>query len=49
MPRVYEFSEFPSRIGFIVGKDESNRALAEYFQNTVTKHNLDAYLSSRKI
>ena len=54
MPKVYEFSEFPSRIGFIV-KDESeipevvSDAIADWGKNLVTVHNVKAYFDTGKI
>lgn len=51
---VYRFIGFPSSLGFIVDSDEAideavTRALKDWAKDEVTKHNLDAYLSSGQI
>lgn len=50
MPKVYEFSAFPERIGVVVGKDEEiseavTRALVSWARSIITEYNKQAYLS----
>jgi len=51
---VYRFTGFPRSLGFMVGSDETideavTNALKDWAKDEVTKHNLDAYLSSGQI
>jgi len=54
MPKVYEFSGFPRRMGILVGRDESlskaaKEALISFGGDEVTEHNVGAYLSSGQL